>query len=72
MSMPEMSLVESSNVRAIGHDDDILELWVEFNDGSIYVYEGVPAVIYEELMDAPSKGSYLNRVIKGNFAYRRS
>jgi hypothetical protein len=70
--MPEMSLVESSNVRAIGHDDDILELWVEFNDGSIYVYEGVPAVIYEELMDAPSKGSYLNRVIKGNFAYRRS
>ena len=71
MSTPNMEFVESSNIRAIGYAEDNLELWVEFNDSSTYIYDGVPAVLHAEIMESPSKGSYLNRVIKGNFGFRR-
>lgn len=71
MSVPDMELVDSSNIRAIGYDEDNLELWVEFNDGSTYIYNGVPEILHTEIMDAPSKGSYLNRVIKGNYEFHK-
>jgi len=70
--MPDMELVESSNILAIGYDEDNLELWVEFNDEATYIYDGVPAILHTEMMEASSKGSYLNRVIKGNYQYRRA
>lgn len=72
MSKPEMEFVESANLRAVGYHEDSLELWVEFNDDSTYIYDGVPAVVHAEMMEAPSKGSYLNRVIKGTFGFRKA
>ena len=59
--MPEMTYVDSSNIEQIGYDSDKTELHVIFKDGSLYVYNNVPLQIYEELLGAPSKGSYLNR-----------
>lgn len=72
MSIPDMEFVESSNIRAIGYDESSLELWVEFDDDSTYIYEGVPSILHGEMMEAPSKGSYLNRVIKGNYGFRKA
>ncbi|MEC4611760.1 KTSC domain-containing protein [Tsukamurella tyrosinosolvens] len=69
--MPNMVPVESSNIRAIGYDEDGLELWIEFNDYSTYVYGGVPSIVHDELIAAPSKGSYFNRVVKGNYGFRK-
>ena len=67
--MPEMTYVDSSNIEQIGYDSDKTELHVVFKDGSLYVYNDVPVQIYEELLGAPSKGSYLNREVKGVYNY---
>jgi len=47
----------------------LLEL--EFNNGAIYRYLGVPAATYGELLAAESKGSYFNRHIRNRFPYSK-
>ena len=69
--MVDMIYVDSSNIEAIGYNSDGQELYIQFLSGVTYVYYGVPQHIYEEIMDAPSKGSYLNRVIKGVYEYAK-
>ncbi len=71
MAEPKMVMVSSSNVEAVGYDPNSRELWVRFINGGTYVYSGVDERTHEELMNASSIGSYLNREIKGNFAYRK-
>jgi len=69
--MPEMQYVDSSNIEAIGYEAEVRELHVRFlKTGATYVYSEVDEVVFEELMQADSKGSYLNRRIKGNYPYR--
>lgn len=68
--MPEMQFVDSSNVESIGYDPDTRELHVSFvSTGLIYVYYDVDEWVFDELMQADSKGSYLNRNVKGNYDY---
>ena len=69
--MVEMHYVDSSNIEAIGHEAGAQELHVRFLSGDTYVYHGVPEEVYDELMVAPSKGSYLNRMIKGSYEYSK-
>lgn len=69
--MVDMNYVDSSNIEAIGYNSDEQELYVRFLSGATYVYHGVPEHVYEEIMGAPSKGSYLNRVIKGVYEYAK-
>ncbi|MBE9479699.1 MAG: KTSC domain-containing protein [Chloroflexi bacterium] len=69
--MVDMIYVDSSNIEKIRYDSDAQELYVQFLSGAIYVYYGVPEHVYEEIMGAPSKGSYLNRVIKGVYEYAK-
>jgi hypothetical protein len=64
MSIPEMQTVESSAVARIGYDAELEEAFVEFLGGDLYVYEGVPADVFEELAHAESKGTFVNAVIK--------
>ena len=63
--MPEMIFVDSSNVEAIGYDKDLQELHVQFVGSTLYIYSGVPPEIFDGLMYAASKGSFLNREVKG-------
>ena len=70
MEIP-MQAVESSNVGAIGYDQDTEILYVEFKSGMTYKYEKVPFWQYTELMDANSVGKYLNAEIKGTYEYSR-
>jgi len=44
-------------------------LHLEFRDGALYCYWGVPREIYEGLLTANSKGAYFNRQIRGCFQY---
>ena len=70
--MPEMTFVDSSNVEAIGYDPTTLELHVRFvGSGEIYVYYAVEEWRYTELMQADSKGRYLNANIKLNYQYAK-
>jgi hypothetical protein len=68
--MPHMTPVDSSNIESVGYDTSNRELHVRFLGNRTYVYSDVPAELYEELLRAPSKGSFLNRAVKGAYAYR--
>ena len=63
--------VASTNLRAVGYDAPSSTLQVEFLNGSEYQYHGVPGHLYEQLMQAPSKGSFLHAYIKNRYAYSR-
>lgn len=67
--MPEMIYVDSSNVESIGYDDATQELHVQFSGGAIYVYYEVPRQIFDDLVSAPSKGSFLNREVKSVYRF---
>jgi len=63
MQMERMQ-VQSSNVASIGYDTDACTLEVEFLNGSLYQYFGVPESVFAGLMSAPSKGSFLDQHVK--------
>jgi hypothetical protein len=65
----ERTPVTSSNIRAIGYDSDSQILEVEFNYGAVYQYVGVPQGEHEGMMNADSKGQYLNANIKGRYPF---
>ena len=67
--MPEMHEVDSSNVEAIGHESDSNELYVRFKNYRTYVYYDVEEWVFDEFMNAGSKGEYLNQRIKGVYDY---
>ena len=71
MSTFEMIPVSSSNVESIGYDPETQILHVKFIGGSLYQYLNVPQIEYDQLINAPSIGSYLNRNIKGLYAYQK-
>ena len=64
--------VQSTTLVAMAYDVDQQMLQLEFRDQSVYRYFGVPANLYQDLLDAPSKGKYFNRFIRERFAYVRS
>lgn len=61
--------VTSSNIAAIGYDPDRSALDVEFKNGSVYQYSGVPASEHDAFMNADSKGKYLNANIKNHYSF---
>ena len=63
--------VSSANLNSVGynHQEKILE--VEFTDGNVYQYFGVPKSIHDELMNAQSLGSYHFENIRSNFQYEK-
>ena len=63
--------VRSSNVASLGYDEASSILEVEFNDGAVYRYFGVPSSEYSALLGARSIGRYLNTNIKRRYRYRK-
>jgi len=59
--------VTSSNVESIGYDKEKKELYVEYRGGGIYVYVGVPGLVYGKLMESNSKGRFLANNVKSVF-----
>lgn len=64
----ERTSVSSSNISAIGYDADTQVLEIEFTNGAIYQYSGVPPGEHEGFMNADSKGKYLHANIKNRYA----
>jgi hypothetical protein len=63
--------VRSSSLRAVRYDEAQRSLFVEFVSGQICGYLDVPLTVYQALLRAGSKGSYLARWIKPRFRYWR-
>lgn len=60
----QMEPVTSSMIAAVGYDDEKQQLTVQFNNGRTYNYGGVPQSEYNNLVTAPSVGSYFAQNIK--------
>lgn len=65
-----VSSVESSTLATVAYDEIRSLLQLEFCSRTVYLYFGVPPAVHRALLDAPSKGKYFNRAIRGRFPYR--
>ncbi len=68
--MQRVSVV-SSNIAAIGYNQETRTLEVEFRDGAVYEYYDVPPNEHAALMNAASHGKYLHTCIRDRYRYRR-
>ncbi len=59
--------IVSSVVQSAGHSR-VLE--IQFESGRVYQYFDVPESVYEELMQAESKGKYFNAHIRNQYPYQ--
>jgi hypothetical protein len=59
--------VDSDAIRSIGYDSAQLILEIEFADGAVYRYHGVPAEVHEAFMAAESKGQFFQQFIRDNY-----
>ena len=66
-----VAIVESTTLATVGYEESLEQLQLEFCSRAVYLYFGVPAPVYEALLDAPSKGQYFNGTIRGCYPYRR-
>ncbi len=69
--MPKMHHVDSTSIEAIGYESATRELYVRFIKSRTYVYFDVEERVFNEFMQADSKGQYLNSNIRGAYVYQR-
>lgn len=63
--------VSSSNIAAVGYDEENEVLEIEFNHGGVYQYFEVPQEDYDSLMSASSHGSYFYHKIRDVYQYSK-
>ena len=63
----KMVEVESSMISSVGYDKAAKVLHVVFNSGAVWAYTGVPKKVYDELLAASSKGSYMRNNVIGEY-----
>lgn len=56
--------VESSNIKAVGYDQEAKVLEIEFKGGGLYQYDAVEREEFEALVGADSIGAFFHREIK--------
>lgn len=67
----QLTPVSSSDIRAIGYDQNSATLFVEFHSGDTYQYLNVPKHLHSAFMDAVSKGQFLHQYIKYQYRYQK-
>lgn len=66
--------IQSDNVRAAGYDETSMVMTVQFNNGAIYEYYGVPADLWTSFIAAqPHPWSQVGypRLVQGGIPYKR-
>ena len=71
MPLPEMKLIESTNLHEIGYDAETQTLYIRFDGGGFYSYEEVPADVWEAFESASSKGRFFYKAIKGRYNFTK-
>ena len=66
-----MLSVGSSRLVAVGYDERLQLLQIQFVDGSMYEYYDVPKNIYIDLITASSAGKYFHKYIKDVYRYSK-
>lgn len=63
--------VQSSNVASVGYSRHLRALEIEFVRGAVYRFTEVPPRLYHELLEASSKGHFINEKIRGQYKFVR-
>ena len=66
--------IQSDNVRAAGYDADSMVMTVQFDNGAVYEYYGVPAELWNSFVAAqPHPWSQVGypRLVQGGIPYKR-
>ncbi|ARL61649.1 KTSC domain-containing protein [Burkholderia pseudomallei] len=63
--------VASSNIASVGYDETSQTMEVEFHSGAVYQYYNVGLELYEQMMQASSKGQFLHAYVKNAYPYSR-
>ena len=61
--------LDSDALASLGYDPAHRVLEVEFTNGRVYRYFGVPAREVQRLVDAPSRGAYFSRRVRDRYPY---
>jgi hypothetical protein len=69
--MDSVKFENSSHLTEATYDAERSKLRVTFRGGSSYVYDGVPAAVWEGLIASPSAGKFLAAEIKPAYACER-
>ncbi len=67
MELPELKPVKSSNLKAVGYDEEAQALYIQFPKGNtIWKYTPVTKKDYDLFIGSPSLGSFFHQHIKLN------
>lgn len=66
-----MQMMRTNHDRIIymGYENQTMRL--QFDDGSLYEYYGVPQSVFAQFQASPTKDSFLSQYIRGHYAYKR-
>lgn len=67
----ERLLVVSDTIQSIGYNAKKSDLEVVMKDGSRYLYLGVPASVYLEMMNHAPLDTYFQQKIKLQYVYQK-
>ena len=70
----QLIFIQSDNVRAAGYDAASLVMTVQFDNGALYEYYGVPSVLWTSFVAAqPHPWSQVGypRLVRGGIPYKR-
>lgn len=62
-----MRLFTSKAIRGADYNSQTMVLMVYFTNGRIYTHHGVPQSVYDQFINAISKGQFYNLYIKGKY-----
>ncbi len=64
-------VIESSSIVSVGYDADTEAMEVQFRQGEVYAFSGVPRETYEALVTADSPGDFFNSHVRDAFPATR-
>jgi hypothetical protein len=70
----QLIAIQSDNVRAAGYEETSMVMTVQFDNGALYEYYGVPAELWTSFVDAqPHPWSQVGypRLVQGGIPYKR-
>lgn len=67
----KMVPVKSTNISDIGYHPESHTLWVNFTNGTRYIYNGVTPKTHADFMASQSKGKFFHSQIRGKYQHNK-
>lgn len=66
----QMEAAQSTTIQSHGYHGDSQTMTVQFKNGKVYEYRGVPQKVYNQYQQSESQGSFFSNNIKGRYQTR--